>query len=265
MDQPIAAINNGTYRVSGRILFDDIDVAIPRGKITAIVGPSGVGKTTLLRLLAGLIPLTSGEVAIFGENINTCKPAKRDQLRRRMGLLFQQGALFSDMTVFDNVAFQLKELTRLPDRMVRDLVALKLESVGLRGAEHLMVSELSGGMARRVALARTLMLDPSLMLYDEPFTGQDPINKAILLKLIKSLNVALNMSSVLVSHDIQETMSIADYVYVLVGGKMVAQGTPEQVLNDSNPVVQQFLHGKADGPAAFKYPSRPMEEEVMLD
>ncbi len=265
MSDAVAILDGVTYRTSGRLLYDDLNVTIPRGKVTAIVGPSGVGKTTLLRLLGGLILPNHGEVRIFGENINTCKASVLSDLRLKMGLLFQQGALFSDMSVFENVAFQLRELTRLPDTMIHDLVVLKLESVGLRGASDLMVSELSGGMARRVALARTLMLDPSLMLYDEPFTGQDPINKAVLLRLIKTLNEALGMTSVLVSHDIKETFEIADYVYVLVGGRIVASGTAKEVSEKQQPVVQQFLRGQADGPAAFKYPARPIEEELGIE
>jgi phospholipid/cholesterol/gamma-HCH transport system ATP-binding protein len=248
-----------------RLIFDNIDLNIPRGKITAIMGPSGTGKTTLLRLISGQLRPESGTILVNGVNVHKLKRSELYQLRRSMGLLFQSGALFTNLNVFENVAFPLREHTTLPEDMLRDIVLMQLEAVGLRGARDLLVSELSGGMAHRVALARALVFNPQLMMYDEPFTGQDPITMGVLVRLIKHLNDVLGMTSVIVSHDVAETASIADYIYVLADGKVAGEGEPEKVLDDDAPQVKQFVHGLADGPVPFHYPAKPYIEDLLSD
>lgn len=245
-------------------IFKNVDVSIPRGKIVAIMGPSGTGKTTLLRMMSAQLQPDSGAVLFDGTNVHDISRSALTKLRRRMGMLFQSGALFTNINVFENVAFPLREHTKLPEDMLRDLVLLKLEAVGLRGARDLMPSELSGGMSRRVAMARALALDPELMLYDEPFTGQDPITLGVLVKLIKKLNDALGLTSVIVSHDVQETAQIADYIYVLHGGGIIGQGTPEELFNDNSPGVQQFLNGLADGVVPYRYPAVDYKKDFNL-
>ena len=255
LDDIVIRIEGLTFTRNGRYIFNDISMQLPRGKVTAIMGPSGTGKTTLLKLIGGQLQPDAGHIYIDGQDVPNLGRSALFDLRERMGMLFQSGALFTDMSVFENVAFPIRVHTRLPDDMIRDLVLMKLQSVGLRGAAELMPSELSGGMARRVALARAIALDPDLMMYDEPFTGQDPIAMGVLVKLIKSLNGALGHTSIVVSHDIQETLSIADYIYLIADSQVVAQGTPEQVLADESPKVKQFLQGLPDGPVPFHFPA----------
>ncbi|WP_421869423.1 ATP-binding cassette domain-containing protein [Motiliproteus sp.] len=255
LDDIIINIDGLTFTRNGRYIFNDVSIQVPRGKVTAIMGPSGTGKTTLLKLIGGQLRPDAGQIVIDGQNVPTLGRKDLFDLRERMGMLFQSGALFTDMSVFENVAFPLRVHTDLNDSMIRDLVLIKLQSVGLRGAAELMPSELSGGMARRVALARAIALDPDLMMYDEPFTGQDPIAMGVLVKLIKSLNSALGHTSIVVSHDIQETLSIADYIYLVADAQVVAHGTPESLLAEELPKVKQFMQGLPDGPVPFHYPA----------
>jgi phospholipid/cholesterol/gamma-HCH transport system ATP-binding protein len=248
---------------NGKTVFEDVDIVIPRGKVTAIMGPSGTGKTTLLRLIGGQLMPSSGKVMVAGENIHHLSHKKLYQLRKRMGMLFQQGGLFTHLNVYENVAFPLREHTQLSESMIHSLVLMKLQMVGLRGAWKLMPNELSGGMARRVALARAIALDPDLIMYDEPFTGQDPISMGVLVKLVKTLNDALNLTTVIVSHDVQETMQIADYVYVIVDKKVVGQGTPAAISQTSSRELQQFIQGLPDGPVPFDYPATPLVQDFL--
>lgn len=246
-----------------RTIFDGIDLDIRRGRITAIMGPSGTGKTTLLRLIGGQLRPQAGSVRVDGEEVARLSRNELYALRKRMGMLFQSGALLTDLTVFENVAFPLREHTRLSDRMIRDLVLMKLEAVGLRGARDLMPSELSGGMARRVALARAIALDPLMIMYDEPFTGQDPISMGVLVKLIRTLNDALGLTSIIVSHDVAETASIADYIYVIAGGKVIEHGTPAALRDTHSEWARQFLEGLPDGPVPFHYPAPPFADDLL--
>lgn len=244
-------------------VFDGINMDIMRGKITAIMGPSGTGKTTLLRLIGAQLRPASGQILVDDTELYKLKRRELYEVRRRMGLLFQSGALFTNLNVFENVAFPLREHTHLPEDMLRDLVLMKLEAVGLRGATNLMASQLSGGMARRVAMARALALDPALMMYDEPFTGQDPITMGILVQLIKRLNEALNLTSVIVSHDVAETANIADYVYLISNGKVIGEGVPEKLFLNESPAVRQFIHGLPDGVVPFHYPAKDYAQELL--
>lgn len=263
-DNPVLVQVRGLRFARGkRMIFDGIDLDIQRGKITAIMGPSGTGKTTLLRLIGGQLKPQQGSVHVDGQRVETLRHGALYQLRKRMGMLFQNGALLTDMNVFDNVAFPLREHTRLSEDMVRDLVLMKLHAVGLRGARDLMPSELSGGMARRVALARAIALDPMMMMYDEPFTGQDPISMGVLVRLIRKLNDALGLTSIIVSHDIAETSSIADYIYLLSDGKVVGQGTAEELEQSSSEWAQQFLKGLPDGPVPFHYPAEDYQQDLL--
>ncbi|PST85804.1 phospholipid ABC transporter ATP-binding protein MlaF [Photobacterium sp. NCIMB 13483] len=261
-DDVLVSIKNLSFSRGDRRIFDNISLDISRGKVTAIMGPSGIGKTTLLRLIGGQIAPDNGEVWFDQWNIPTLRRSELYQARKRMSMLFQSGALFTDMTVFENVAFPLREHTQLPEDLLRTLVLLKLEAVGLRGAAQLMPNELSGGMARRAALARAIALDPDLMMYDEPFVGQDPITMGVLVKLIRDLNQALNITSVIVSHDVPEVMSIADHVYILSGAKIIGCGTPDQLHADTNPQVRQFLDGDADGPVPFQFPAQSLSDDL---
>ncbi|KJY79951.1 phospholipid ABC transporter ATP-binding protein MlaF [Vibrio nigripulchritudo] len=258
----LVTIQNLTFYRGTRKIFDDVSLSVPKGKITAIMGPSGIGKTTLLRLIGGQIAPDSGEVTFDGQNIPTLSRSALYDARKKMSMLFQSGALFTDINVFDNVAFPLREHTELTEEFIRSIVLLKLEAVGLRGASQLMPSELSGGMARRAALARAIALDPELIMYDEPFVGQDPITMGVLVKLIRNLNQALNLTSVVVSHDVPEVMSIADHAYILANGKVIASGSPEELMSNPDENVQQFLTGQADGPVPFQYPASSLSEEL---
>lgn len=252
-------IDNLTFSRSGRIIYDDISMRIQKGKTTAIMGPSGIGKTTMLRLMGGQLTPDDGDIKFKGESIPNMSRSRLFEVRREMSMLFQSGALFTDMTVFDNVAFPLREHTKLSESVIHTLVMLKLQAVGLRGAAFLMPAELSGGMARRAALARAIALDPQLIMYDEPFAGQDPISMGVLVKLIKALNDALQLTSVVVTHDVTEVLTIADYIYILAERKVIGSGTPEEIKNSDSPLVQQFLLGKADGPVPFHYPASSTE------
>ncbi len=249
---------------SRRPVLTGIDMVIPRGKVVAIMGISGSGKTTLLRLIGGVLKPTQGRVKVDGQLTHALDREGLYRMRRRMGLLFQFGALFTDLSVFDNVAFQMREHTDLPEAMIHDIVMMKLHAVGLRGAHRLMPSELSGGMARRVALARAIALDPMLIMYDEPFTGLDPISLGVIRNLVRKLNDALGLTSIVVTHDVQEALDIVDYVYYLSQGVMVAHGTPDEMRASKDPRVRQFVWGEADGPVAFQYPSRDFSEELEL-
>lgn len=264
MNQALISFKKVHFLRGLRPIFDNLSLSIAPHKITAIMGPSGTGKTTVLRLIGGELIPDRGEVIVDGENISVLSRRKLYKARRKMGILFQNGALFTDLNVFDNVAFPLREHTNLSEDMIRDLVLMKLQAVGLRGAIHLKTSELSGGMARRVAIARAIALDPQIMMYDEPFTGQDPIGRGILLKLIKQINNAFGMTSILVSHDIREVNEIADYAFLLAGGKVIGQGTPEQLMADQNPEVYQFVRGLPDGAVPFHYPARSYQEDLQL-
>lgn len=256
-------IRDLVFARGGRRLFDGVDLTIRRGEVTAIMGPSGTGKTTLLRLIGGQLRPQAGSVQVDGEAVAALSRRALYRLRRRMGVLFQSGALFTDLTCFDNVAFPLREHTDLPPALVRHLVLMKLEAVGLRGARDLYPAQLSGGMARRVALARALALDPALMLYDEPFTGQDPISMGVLVQLIRRLNDALDLTSVVVSHDVNETMAIADRVHVISEGRVVESGTPAELRASASPWVRQFLDAAPDGPVPFHYPARDFAADLL--
>jgi phospholipid/cholesterol/gamma-HCH transport system ATP-binding protein len=262
-DAPLVQIRGLSYYRGDRAIFDGIDIDIERGKITAIMGPSGTGKTTLLRLIGGQIKPSAGSVIVDGQDVTKLGYKETYQLRKRLGMLFQNGALFTDINVFDNVAFPLREHTKLPESMIRDLVLMKLQAVGLRGGRDLMPAELSGGMARRVALARAIALDPMMILYDEPFTGQDPISMGVLVALLKTVNDAMQLTSVLVSHDVNESLSIADDVYIISQGKVVEHGSVEAMKASSSPWVRQFINGESDGPVPFHYPA-PSEAQDWL-
>jgi phospholipid/cholesterol/gamma-HCH transport system ATP-binding protein len=251
----IVDIHNLVYGVNGRSVFDGLDMQIERGKVTAIMGPSGTGKTTLLRLITGQVAASSGSIVVAGQDMRTLPRAGLYALRRRMGMLFQNGAMLTDLSVFENVAFPLRENTDLPERLVRQLVLTKLQAVGLRGAADLMPAELSGGMNRRVALARAIVMDPELLIYDEPFVGLDPISLGVILRLIRRLNDALGLTSILVSHDVQEITAVADAVFLLSGGKVAASGTPKEMQSNESETVRQFVGGLADGPVPFHYPA----------
>jgi phospholipid/cholesterol/gamma-HCH transport system ATP-binding protein len=244
-----------------RPVLTGIDMTIPRGKVVAIMGGSGCGKTTILRLIGGQLRAQAGRITVAGQNVGDLDRDALFALRRRIGMLFQFGALFTDMTVFENVAFPMREHTELPEELVRDLVLMKLNAVGLRGAQQLRPAELSGGMARRVALARAIALDPMLVMYDEPFAGLDPISLGLVGQLIRKLNDALGITSVVVTHDIYESLKIVDYIYFVSAGRIVAQGTPADVRASKDPFVRQFVDGEPDGPVPFHYPAKPLQEE----
>lgn len=257
-EAPLVRMRDVRFAYGEREVLRGIDLTVRRGQVVAIMGGSGCGKTTLLRLIGGQIQASSGRVEVDGRDVGEMGPDALYAMRRRMGMLFQFGALFTDMSVFDNVAFPLREHTDLPASLVRDLVLMKLQAVGLRGAAALMPAELSGGMARRVALARAVALDPMLVLYDEPFAGLDPISLGIIGQLIRRLNDALGASTIMVTHDVHESLEIVDYVYFVSEGRIVAQGTPDEIRASSDPFVHQFVHAEADGPVPFHYPAAPM-------
>ncbi len=245
-----------------RKIFNGMNLVVPKGKTTAIMGPSGTGKTTLLKIIGGLLMPEQGTVHVNGQSVGRLGHDDLFALRKSMGMLFQSGALLTDESVYENVAYPLREHTKLPESMLRDLVSMKLEAVGLRGAIDMMPSELSGGMARRVALARAIALDPGLIMYDEPFTGLDPITMSTVVSLIKKLNDALGITSLMVSHDMAETLSIADYCHIIADGKVVVSGSPEELQQSDSEWVQQFLQGLPDGPAPFHYPAAPIAEDL---
>jgi phospholipid/cholesterol/gamma-HCH transport system ATP-binding protein len=263
MSQPVVQIRNLRFARGTRMIFDGVDLDIMQGSVTAIMGPSGTGKTTLLKLIGGQLRPLSGSIRVHDEEVPTLSRPALYRLRKRIGMLFQSGALLTDIDVFENVAYPVREHTKLTESLIRNLVLMKLEAVGLRGAARLMPSELSGGMARRVALARAIALDPTMVLYDEPFTGQDPISMGVLVKLISELNQALGMTSVVVSHDVREASSIADYVYLLSDGKVMDHGTPDALWGARSEWTQQFLNGQPDGPVAFHYPAAPFRDDLL--
>lgn len=256
-------IDDLRFSIAGRRIFDGLNLRIASGTVTAIMGPSGTGKTTLLRMITGQLRPGSGSVRVDGRDVPALDRAGLYDLRRHIGMLFQNSALLTDDTVFDNVAFPLREHTRLPERLIRTVVLTKLHAVGLRGAARLMPSELSGGMARRVALARAMALDPDLLLYDEPFAGLDPISLGMILRLIKVNNDVLGVTSVVVSHDVEQISRIADYCYVVSGGKVIGEGTPEQLRHSDSALIQQFMSGGADGPVPFHYPASSYRDELL--
>ncbi|PLY58660.1 ABC transporter ATP-binding protein [Herbaspirillum sp. BH-1] len=260
----IVEIRDLHFRYGDRPILSGLHMDFPRGKVVAVMGGSGSGKTTILRLIGGQLQPQQGRVEVDGENVPDLGTGQLYLLRRKMGMLFQNGALFTDMTVFDNVAFPLREHTDLDETLIRDLVLMKLNAVGLRNAAALKPAEISGGMARRVALARAIALDPALIMYDEPFAGLDPISMGVTANLIRRLNDALGSTSILVSHDVNESFGIADYVYFLSAGKIVAQGTPEEMRHSTDPYVKQFVHAEADGPVPFHYPGKSLAEDLGL-
>ena len=259
----LVEVQNVTFSYDQRQVLKDINLAIPKGKVVAIMGLSGCGKTTLLRLIGGALLPDQGEIRVAGEVINKLDDEGLFALRRRIGMLFQFGALFTDMSSFDNVAFQMREHTQLPEALIRDLTLMKLQAVGLRGAADLMPSELSGGMARRVALARSIALDPMLMLYDEPFTGLDPISLGVIAQLIRRLNDSLGATSIVVTHDVAEALELVDYVYYMSAGKVEFQGTPQEVRAATLSSLRQFVYGEPDGPVPFHYPAPDYRRDLL--
>lgn len=264
-DDVLISIRGLSFGWGKRKIFDNINLDIPRHRITAIMGPSGTGKTTLLKLIGGQLRPDHGAIHVDGRNVHELGLSQLYELRKRMGMLFQSGALLTDISVFENVAFPLREHTRLPESLIRTLVLMKLEAVGLRGARDLMPAQLSGGMARRVALARAIALDPLMLMYDEPFTGQDPISMGVLVKLIHDLNQELGLTSIVVSHDVNETAAIADFIYLISGGRVVGEGTPAEIAASASPWIDQFMHGAADGPVPFHYPAEDYLADLLGD
>jgi phospholipid/cholesterol/gamma-HCH transport system ATP-binding protein len=262
-DKVLVKIRGLRFRRGNRVIFDGVDMDIPRDRVTAVMGPSGTGKTTLLKLIGGQLRPEAGTIEVDGENVHELGTSELYQLRTRMGMLFQSGALLTDLSVFENVAFPLREHTTLNESMIRKLVLMKLEAVGLRGARDLMPSELSGGMARRVALARAIALDPMMIMYDEPFAGQDPISMGALVQLIRRLNDAAELTSVVVSHDVHETAAIADLIYVISDGRVIEKGSPNELLDSGTEWTRQFMHGLPDGPVHFHYPATDLENDLL--
>jgi len=259
----VIEVRDVRYSIGGRVIFDGLDVTALRGRITAFMGPSGTGKTTLLRLITGQVHAERGSVKVFGQEVSQMSGAELFALRRRMGMLFQNGALLTDIDVYENVAFPLRAHTKLPESLIRQLVLTKLHAVGLRGAARLMPVELSGGMARRVALARAIVMDPDILIYDEPFVGLDPISMGVICRLIKQMNEALGITSIVVSHDVQELASIAHESFLLSEGKVVAQGTPQELHASAIPEVKQFMGGLPDGPVPFHYPAPDYRTQLL--
>jgi phospholipid/cholesterol/gamma-HCH transport system ATP-binding protein len=260
---PLVRLTDVSFSYASRPILTGVNMKIPRGKVVAIMGISGSGKTTMLRLIGGQLKASSGEVLVAGQRVDQLNVEELYVMRRRMGMLFQFGALFTDLSVYDNVAFQMREHTDLPESLIHDLVMMKLNAVGLAGAKNMMPSALSGGMARRAALARAIALDPMLIMYDEPFAGLDPISLAVIGHLIRTLNDALGASSIIVTHDIQESLKIVDYVYFVSEGKIVAEGNAEEIRQSELPYVHQFVWGESDGPVPFQYPARPYAQDML--
>ncbi len=261
----LVELRDVTFGYGERAVLRDLSLVVPRGKVTALMGASGGGKTTVLRLIGGQHRAQKGQVLVAGQDVGAMTEAQLYAMRRRMGMLFQFGALFTDLSVFENVAFPLREHTRLPEALIRDIVLMKLDAVGLRGARDLMPGQISGGMARRVALARAIALDPELVMYDEPFAGLDPISLGTAARLIRQLNAALGVTSILVSHDVVETFRIADQVIILADGQVAAQGTPAEVRASENPLVRQFVGAEVDGPVQFHYPGPTVEQDFGVE
>jgi len=260
----LVELRNVTFGYGERVILRDVSLQVPRGKVTALMGASGGGKTTVLRLIGGQVRAQQGQVLVQGEDVGAMDMRQLYAARRRMGMLFQFGALFTDMSVFDNVAFPLREHTDLPEALIRDIVLMKLHAVGLRGARDLLPSQISGGMARRVALARAIALDPALIMYDEPFAGLDPISLGTAAQLIRQLNDTMGLTSIIVSHDLEETFRLADHVIILGPGTIAAQGTPDAVRASSDPLVHQFVHALPTGPVPFHYPAASVEQDFAL-
>ncbi|WP_413401199.1 ATP-binding cassette domain-containing protein [Pseudoalteromonas sp. KJ71-7] len=263
LSQSIVEVKDVTFSRGDRVIYKNMSFDVPEGKITAIMGPSGIGKTTMLRLIGGQLKPDSGDILFKKDSIVAMSRKELYAARKRMSMLFQSGALFTDMSVFDNIAFPIREHTQLSEDLIRLVVLMKLQAVGLRGAKDLMPSELSGGMARRAALARSIALDPELIMYDEPFAGQDPISMGVLVKLIKSLNEVLGLSSLIVTHDVSEVMSIADHVIIIADQGVIGSGTPDEMRKHESPLVQQFLKGLSDGPVPFHYPAQTYADELL--
>ena len=259
----IVEVRDVHYSIGGRAIFSGLDLQIARGRITAIMGPSGTGKTTLLRLITGQIRPTKGQVLFDGIDVCSLSTSELYALRRRMGMLFQNGALLTDEDVFENVAFPLREHTNLPESLIRNIVLTKLQAVGLRGAARLMPAELSGGMARRVALARAMATDPEVLIYDEPFTGLDPISMGMIVRLVRQMNYALGITSIVVSHDVEELSILADASYIIAGGKVAASGSFVELKDHDSEIVHQFINGLADGPVPFHYPAPDYYEQLL--
>lgn len=260
----LVELRNLTFGYGDRVILDNVSLAVPRGKVTALMGASGGGKTTILRLIGGQNRAQSGQLLFDGDDVTVMKQPQLYAARRRMGMLFQFGALFADLSVFENVAFPLREHTDLPEALIRDIVLMKLNAVGLRGARDLMPGEVSGGMARRIALARAIALDPELVMYDEPFSGLDPISLGTAARLIRELNDSMGLTSIFVSHELEQTFGIADHVIILANGKIAAQGTPEEVRTSADPLVYQYVHALPDGPVRFHYPGSTVQEDFSM-
>lgn len=258
----VIEISGLKYRRGEKLIFDRLNINIQRGKVTAIMGPSGTGKTTLLRIMTGQVLADRGRVIVDGRNIMRLTADELFELRKEMGFLFQSGALFTDNSVFENVAFPLREHTKLPESLIRQIVLMKLQAVGLRGAWNLMPAELSGGMSRRVALARAIALDPKIIFYDEPFTGLDPISMGVIVRLIRQLNDSLGLTSIIVSHDVEEVSSVSDHSYLISEGKVVAYGTPQELEQNKSAWVRQFMKGLSDGPVPFHYPAPDLAKQL---
>jgi phospholipid/cholesterol/gamma-HCH transport system ATP-binding protein len=260
----LVELRNLTFGYGERTILSDVSLSVPRGKVTALMGASGGGKTTILRLIGGQNRAQSGQMLFDGKDVTTMDQAQIYAARRRMGMLFQFGALFADLNVFDNVAFPLREHTNLPEHLISDIVLMKLNAVGLRGARDLMPSEVSGGMARRIALARAIALDPELIMYDEPFSGLDPISLGTSAHLIRQLNDTMGLTSIFISHELEQTFAIADHIIILANGRIATQGTPEEVRKSTDPLVYQYVNALADGPVTFHYPGASVAEDFGL-
>ncbi len=260
---PLIEVRGLSFRFGPRVIFDNVDMDIPRGKVTAIMGPSGIGKTTLLRLIGGQYRPDAGTITVDGVNVHQLSRRELFEFRKRLGMMFQNGALLTDLSVFENVAFPLREHTRLPNSMIRDIVLMKLHAVGLRGARDLYPEQSSGGMQRRIAFARAIALDPMMVMYDEPFTGQDPINMGVLTRLVRTLNDALGLTSLVVSHDVAETLDVCDYAYLISSGRIAGQGTSEEIRASQSEWVQQFLKGEPDGPVPFHVPAPDFRQDML--